>query len=141
MSLSNKDIKYINNSDLIMVRTRSGDNHLAYYHSDHKRYIMFCNSESEQLLYVDHYDSKRYVCYECRARFVRNRDCILKNYYCYLPSYNAVSLRCCMKTTKGKRCKFHSNTHGSFCRIHYGKLIDIMGKRIPKQIIMSILNL
>ena len=141
MSLSNEDIKYINNSDLIMVRTRNGDNHLAYYHEGHKRYMMFCYSKSEQLSYVDYYDSKRYICYECRARFVRNRTCILKNYYCYLPTYPAVSLRCCIKTKKGKRCKFHSNTYGSFCRIHYDKLIDIMSKRIPKQIIMSILNL
>ena len=140
MSLSNEDIKYINNSDLIMVRTTS-DNHLAYYHREHKRYMMFCYSKAKQLSYIDYYDSKRYVCFECRASFVRNKDCILKNYYCYLPTYNTVSIRCCMKTTKGKRCKIHSNTHGSFCRIHYDKLIDIMGKRIPKQIIMSILNL
>ena len=140
MSLSNEDIKYINNSDLIMVRTTS-DNHLAYYHREHKRYMMFCYSKAKQLSYIDYYDSKRYVCFECRASFVRNKDCILKNYYCFLPTYNTVSIRCCMKTTKGKRCKFHSNTHGSFCRIHYDKLIDIMSKRIPKQIIMSILNL
>jgi hypothetical protein len=146
--LSEEDISIINDSNLIIVRTRK-DDHLAYYNKDTKSYYLICynHNNAQHLSYSDTYDRKSGLCISCIYRYrAYSQDLKYKNNYEALFAKNLkyqtqVSIRCCVKTAKNKRCKFHSNTHGSFCMIHYNKLIDFMSKRIPEDIVMFIMNL
>jgi hypothetical protein len=146
--LEEEDISIINDSNLIIVRTRK-DDHLAYYNDNKKAYYLVCDEHfnAHHLSYSDFYDKKKGICYDCRHKYqCYKQDLKYKNKYENLLSeavewQKKVSIRCCVKTAKNKRCKFHSNTHGSFCKMHYDKLINIMSKRIPENIVMFIMNL
>ena len=146
--LEEDDVKCIDESYFIIVKTNT-NNHLAYYNDDKKAYYLVCNQHfnAHHLSYSDFYDKKKGICYGCRHKYQSHKqDLKYKNKYENLFSkavewQKKVSIRCCVKTKKGKRCKFHSNTHGSFCKRHYDKLINIMSRRIPKEIVMSIMNL
>jgi len=145
--LEEDDVTTINESDLIIVKTNT-DNHLAYYNDKKKAYYLVCDEHfnAHHLSYSFFYDKKKGICYDCRHIYqCHKQDLKYKNKYEHLSSgvkwQKQVSIRCCVKTKKGKRCKFHSNTHGSFCKMHYDKLINLMSRRIPKEIVMSIMNL
>ena len=138
-------IKNLQNHNFIVIIDSQKRQHLAYYNVKEKRYYTIDRISAKQHSYSNFLDAKKHIkfIFEIGLFLIDNKIInINEELSDHTHRHYLVSLQCCMKTLgkKKKRCRNESYSHGSFCKFHYQQLFNILGKKLPDDIIHNIVK-